>query len=75
MAYRLPAIDDTPFDMQIKNLPDEELLDFWEETQQIELLLNEQYKQGVTPVMDYERMIVLELQRRSCHKRSEGCGC
>ena len=36
MATRLSPADEAPFNIQIKNLADEELLDFWEETQQIE---------------------------------------
>ena len=34
MATRLSPADEAPFNIQIKNLADEELLDFWEETQQ-----------------------------------------
>ena len=39
MATRLSPADEAPFNIQIKNLADEELLDFWEETQQIESAL------------------------------------
>ena len=67
MATRLSPADEAPFNIQIKNLADEELLDFWEETQQIE------YQQTVVPVQDYERLIVLELQLRSC-QRQKSCG-
>ena len=67
MAYRLSAMEENvPFDVQIRNLPDETLLDIWEEMQQVQSWLSEQYQQGVVPAMDYERMIVHELQRRSC---------
>jgi len=68
MATRLSPADEAPFNIQIKNLADEELLDFWEETQQIESAL-----QTVVPVQDYERLIVLELQLRSC-QRQKSCG-
>ena len=73
MAHRLPPSEDIPFNMQIKSLADEELLDFWEETQQIENSLRSEYQQPVTPVQDYERLIVLELQLRSC-QRQKSCG-
>lgn len=72
MATRLSSAEDVPFTMQIKNLADEELLDFWEETQQIESALRSEYRQAVIPVQDYERMIVLELQLRAC-QRDNGC--
>ena len=70
MATRLSPADEAPFNIQIKNLADEELLDFWEETQQIE---SAEYQQTVVPVQDYERLIVLELQLRSC-QRQKSCG-
>lgn len=69
MAHRLPPVDDTPFSLQIKMLADDELLDFWEETQQIENVLRAEYQQNVVPAQDYERLIVLELQLRSCQRQ------
>ena len=44
MATRLSPADEAPFNIQIKNLADEELLDFWEETQQIESALRAEYQ-------------------------------
>ena len=70
MATRLSPADEAPFNIQIKNLADEELLDFWEETQQIESALRAEYQQTVVPVQDYERLIVLELQLRTCHVKT-----
>ncbi|MEG2140326.1 MAG: hypothetical protein RRY20_06020 [Bilophila sp.] len=69
MATRLVPADDAPFNVQIKDLADEELLDFWEETQQIESVLRAEYQQAVVPAQDYERLIVLELQLRSCQRQ------
>ena len=66
MAHRIALAEDAPFAMQINSLADEELLDFWEETQQIEGFLRQEYNQAVVPAQDYERLIVLELQLRSC---------
>ena len=71
MAYRIPLAEDTPFALQLKNLADEELLDFWEETQQIESVLRRDFQQNVAPAQDYERLIVLELQLRSCSRGAE----
>lgn len=61
--------EDIPFALQIKQLADEELLDFWEETQQIESALRAEYQQSVAPAQDYERLIVMELQLRSCQRQ------
>ena len=61
MATRLSPADEAPFNIQIKNLADEELLDFWEETQQIESALRAEYQQTVVPVQDFWRW-----QERNC---------
>lgn len=61
--------EDISFALQIKQLADEELLDFWEETQQIESALRAEYQQPVAPAQDYERLIVMELQLRSCQRK------
>ncbi len=67
MGYRIPLAEDASFPLQIKNLADEELLDFWAETQQIEGLIRKNL-QNVTPAFDYEQLIVFELQLRSCSR-------
>lgn len=69
MASRLSSAEDAPFSIQIKTLADEELLDFWEETQQIEDVLRTEYQQAIIPAQDYERLIVLELQLRFCQRQ------
>lgn len=75
MAYRLAAIEDSvPFEVHIRTLPDETLLDIWEEMQQVQAWLSEQYRQGVVPAIDYEQLIVRELQRRSCPQTSDPAG-
>lgn len=70
MARHLIEPDDTPFDNQLKALADEELLDFWAETQQLEGLLQAEFQQRVEPAQDYERMILHELQMRSVTRKS-----
>lgn len=70
MAYLLKVSDNEPFDEHIKNLKDDELLDFWAETQQIEQVLRLEYDQQVVPAFDYEKLILLELQIRSAKKQS-----
>lgn len=64
MARRVPMADEASFAVQLKTLADEELLDFWAETQQIENVLRKEFLVGGN--QDYERLIVLELQLRSC---------
>ncbi len=65
MAYRLSSMDEhIPFEQQIRSLSEETLLDIWEEVQQVQRMLSHQHQRGVVPAIDYERIIVAELQRR-----------
>lgn len=58
--------DDFPLAEQIKSLADEELLDFWEEAQYLEKFLEEEFAfEGDYPV-EYEQIILQELQLRTC---------
>ncbi|XPV74812.1 MAG: hypothetical protein ACNI27_09180 [Desulfovibrio sp.] len=53
---------------QIRGLKDNELLDFWEETQQLLRLKEEgqEAQAGIEYDPEYERIILTELQLRSC---------
>ncbi|SKA80759.1 hypothetical protein SAMN02745704_01396 [Paucidesulfovibrio gracilis DSM 16080] len=54
---------------QIKTLADEELLDFWEETQQLgQAAEAEEDTDAHTLGPEFERIILLELQMRSCRR-------
>lgn len=64
MARRVPMAEEASFSVQLKSLANEELLDFWAESQQIESVLRRECTFHGT--QDYERLIVLELQLRSC---------
>ncbi|MEZ0575382.1 hypothetical protein [Halodesulfovibrio aestuarii] len=68
MANILPFPEDTPLAMQIKSLGDEELLDFWEETQFLERFLKEGTPVQNQDSMQYEKLILQELQLRSCRR-------
>lgn len=70
MATCLPFDDEEPFDVRVKSLADDELLEIWEETQQLATLLgSDMYaRDAIGP--DYERVIVEELRLRSCRKLS-----
>ena len=56
------------FSERIKSLADEELLDIWEETQQLETLLRQELHTELELAPEYERLIVQELQLRSSKK-------
>ncbi len=58
--------EDFPLSEQIKSLADDELLDFWEETQYLEKFLEEELSTEGFYSQDYEKIILLELQFRSC---------
>lgn len=65
MAQATPFPDDMPFSQRVKSLADEELLEIWEETQQVEQLLNTEMRAAVSIAPEYERAIVEELRLRS----------
>lgn len=51
-------------DEHVKILGDDELLDFWEESQFLEDFLQENHAAATQPTHVYERVIVQELQLR-----------
>lgn len=53
---------------QVKSLADEELLDFWEETQQLARMIDQEEPTDVEYNPEYERVILQELQLRTCYK-------
>ena len=61
-------LEDYPLADQIKALGDEELLDFWEETQYLEKFLEEELSQEDEYTLEYERLILQELQLRCCFR-------
>lgn len=61
--------DDLTFEDQVKSLADEELLDFWEETQQLARVFDQEATpdlNGFNP--EYEKIILQELQVRSSRR-------
>lgn len=73
MAHIFPFPDDLPLALQIKSLGDEELLDFWEETQFLEKFLEEDLTVQPQHSVEYERLILQELQLRSCRRCLDRC--
>lgn len=68
MGQMLNTFDSLTVEDQIKTLGDQELLDFWEETQQLERLLTENSGGQQASSLDYERLILTELQLRFCQR-------
>ncbi|MBT8763169.1 hypothetical protein KFV02_04405 [Desulfohalobiaceae bacterium Ax17] len=67
MAQFLPQLDDYPLEEQLKTLGDEELLDFWEESQFLNKYLEDEgHKPKGLSNTNYEKLIVQELQIRTC---------
>lgn len=60
--------DQGSLEAQVKNLADEELLDFWEETQQLAKMLDQEEQLDIEYNPEYERVILQELQYRTCFK-------
>ncbi|OEU67506.1 hypothetical protein [Maridesulfovibrio frigidus] len=67
MAQFSPT-DNVTLEDQIKSLANDELLDFWEETQFLAKMLNQENQEEVPYSPEYERLILQELQLRSCMK-------
>jgi hypothetical protein len=68
MGQFLPQSINFPLEEQIKTLADDELLDFWEETQFLGKFLEEEMFAHPESSMEYERLIIQELQLRSCQR-------
>jgi hypothetical protein len=68
MAQFLPNTVNFPLEEQIKTLGDDELLDFWEETQYLEKYFEDDIVSKEESSLEYERLIVKELQLRNCRR-------
>ncbi len=68
MGSCIPFSDEEPFVKRVKSLADDELLEIWEETQQIESLLCTELQTDLSLAPDYEKVIVEELRLRSSRK-------
>ncbi|WP_045221221.1 hypothetical protein [Desulfonatronum thioautotrophicum] len=55
-------------DEHVKMLGDEDLMDFWEESQFMEGFFHEHDFSPDVPVQNYERLILQELQLRFCQR-------
>lgn len=60
--------DNDTLEAQVKTLADDELLDFWEETQQLARMLDQAEPTDLEYNPEYERVILQELQYRTCFK-------
>jgi fructose-1,6-bisphosphatase len=69
MAQFFPYFNNIPLEDQIKALADDELLDFWEETQLLNKFLSEEEEEEMhyqPNTAEYEQAILQELRLRSC---------
>ncbi len=64
MATRTFFSEDIPFALRIKSLSDEELMDIWAETQELERILRDEWGAQLELACEYEKLIVQELQCR-----------
>lgn len=71
MAQLSSFPEDIPLSLQISTLGDNELLDFWEETQALSRFLEENNAPQAALPPDCERLILQELQLRSCKRCAE----
>jgi len=60
--------DNASLEEQVRSLADEELLDFWEETQQLARMLDQEDVGDLEYNPEYERVILQELQYRTYSK-------
>ncbi|MFP4084726.1 MAG: hypothetical protein ACLFP9_01640 [Desulfonatronovibrio sp.] len=70
MAYFLRHPDNYPLEEQVKSLGDEELLDFWEESQFLEIYVEDEQTIS-NKMIRYEEVILKELHIRN-YARSFG---
>lgn len=74
MASCIPFPDDQPFSEKVKSLEDEELLEIWEETQQIEGLIRAELHTDISLTPEFEQAIVAELNLRSSRQIGSSAG-
>ena len=68
MGSCIPFIDEQPFAERVKTMADDELLEIWEETQQLESILCSALHTDLALAPDYEKVIVDELFLRSSRR-------
>jgi len=72
MAQFFPYFENVTVAEQIKTLPDDELLDFWEETQYLDKFFDQSTEPIPSYNLEYERAVLQELQIRCCLGRLHG---
>lgn len=64
MGRAMPFSENQPFEEKVKCLADEELLEIWVESQQIEGMINAGLPPGCVIAPNFEQAIVAELSAR-----------
>ena len=68
MGSCIPFIDEQPCAERVKTMADDERLEIWEETQQLESMLCNALHTDLALAPDYEKVIVEELFLRSSRR-------
>lgn len=68
MGCAIPFSDDLPFEQKVKCMGDDELLEIWAESQQLEQMINSELPHGCIISPDYEKAIINELTIRASKK-------
>lgn len=68
MASCDPFDSEQAFSLRLKSMADEELLEAWEETHQLEIFINSELQIETNFGLDYEKDILAELQLRSLRR-------
>lgn len=64
MGSAMPFDEDQPFEEKVKCLADEELLEIWAESQEVENFLSQRLPHDCSPQPAYEQAIIRELSLR-----------
>lgn len=68
MGCLVPFSEDLPLEEKVKSLADEELLEIWEESQQLEVMISAGFPGASIIGPDFERAIIAELSVRANRK-------
>lgn len=72
MGSAEPFEEEIPLEHKIKCLPDEDLLEIWEESQQLETMLAASIPGCEFPAQNFETVIAHELSLRACRRLQAG---
>ena len=71
MGCAIPFSDDMPFEEKVKCMGDEELVEIWAESQQLEQMITSDFPPGCVITPNYEKAIINELMIRSTRRYTQ----